>query len=453
MRRFALALLCLLVAMSLAPWSWSQTATYAYQSPLVIFITVTTSNGFHISGSSAAFHVLTWNNTGTVTTCQIQADGSADGITWGNGDVIASTLCTSNGTVTSVSDVVNYIRINITAISGAGATVSARLTGYINNPVSASGTVTHTGGALANNAVVLGAGGGDTKVSTGITSNGASELDVGVSGTNGSVGWNGSTSGKATCTAPAVAGTAANQLVCTNDFLVSANGVDSSVSYGGANTAGTGLNIGSPTSLTLNTSNTERLFVSSGGILFNAPACDFNTGNNCFTFAGGLISTTGSGNPIFKPSNNVAILTSDFTDSNASGLQVITGLAITFPAIAKNYSFHCSLSYSEATPIASDQFGVASLTTAPTNLKAQAHVTTTEGAAAAQTTGNSGNITTTTPTSIVTFTPVGTGEKPVEIDGAIEVAGGGVSILQIYVTNGTAADVIVIKRGSYCRAF
>ena len=73
------------------------------------------------------------------------------------------------------------------------------------------------------------------------------------------------------------------------------------------------------------------------------------------------------------------------------------------------------------------------------------------GAAAAQTTGNSGNITNTTPTSIVTFTPVGTGEKPVEIDGSIEVAGGGASTLQFYVTNGTAADVIVIKRGSYCR--
>src|SRR6267378_1132283 len=173
MRRFALALLCLLVAMSLAPWSWSQTATYAYQSPLVIFITVTTSNGFHISGSSAAFHVLTWNNTGTVTTCQIQADGSADGITWGNGDVIASTLCTSNGTVTSASDVVNYIRINITAISGAGATVSARLTGYINNPAGAAGTVTHTSGALTANQVVLGNGAADLKVDTGLSTNGS----------------------------------------------------------------------------------------------------------------------------------------------------------------------------------------------------------------------------------------------------------------------------------------
>jgi hypothetical protein len=79
-----------------------------------------------------------------------------------------------------------------------------------------SGTVTNTGGALTANAVVLGNGGSDTKVSTGITTNGGSELDVGVSGTSGVIGWNGSTSGKVTCTAPAVAGTTTNPLVCSN---------------------------------------------------------------------------------------------------------------------------------------------------------------------------------------------------------------------------------------------
>src|SRR5215469_5017899 len=67
-----------------------------------------------------------------------------------------------------------------------------------------TGTVTNTGGSLTLNAVVLGAGGNDTKVSTGITSNGASELDVGLNGTaNGAVGFNGSTSGTAKLTATA----------------------------------------------------------------------------------------------------------------------------------------------------------------------------------------------------------------------------------------------------------
>jgi len=54
-------------------------------------------------------------------------------------------------------------------------------------------------GPVTANAVVLGAGGNGTKVSTGITSNGASELDVGVAGgAAGVIGWNGSTSGKCT---------------------------------------------------------------------------------------------------------------------------------------------------------------------------------------------------------------------------------------------------------------
>lgn len=45
-----------------------------------------------------------------------------------------------------------------------------------------SGTVTNTGGNLTANAVVLGAGGSDTKVSVGITSNGGSTFNLGVSG-------------------------------------------------------------------------------------------------------------------------------------------------------------------------------------------------------------------------------------------------------------------------------
>ena len=66
-----------------------------------------------------------------------------------------------------------------------------------------SGTVTNSGGNLTANAVVLGAGTNDTKVSTGITSDGGSELDVGVlNTTSGIFGMYGSTSGKATCTAP-----------------------------------------------------------------------------------------------------------------------------------------------------------------------------------------------------------------------------------------------------------
>ena len=71
-----------------------------------------------------------------------------------------------------------------------------------------AGTVTHTAGALTPNAVVLGAGADDTKVSTGITSDGASQLNLGVSATTaGKVKLFGGTSGDATIQAAAAAGT------------------------------------------------------------------------------------------------------------------------------------------------------------------------------------------------------------------------------------------------------
>ncbi len=70
-----------------------------------------------------------------------------------------------------------------------------------------SGTVTATAGNLTLNGVVLGAGGVDTKVSTGITSDGASQLVLGVNATTaGTLKLFGGTSGNATITAPAVAG-------------------------------------------------------------------------------------------------------------------------------------------------------------------------------------------------------------------------------------------------------
>jgi hypothetical protein len=71
-----------------------------------------------------------------------------------------------------------------------------------------SGTVTATGGSLTSNAVVLGAGGTDTKVSTGINTNGTAGLVLGVNTTTiGTVKFFGNTSGDATITPSAVAGT------------------------------------------------------------------------------------------------------------------------------------------------------------------------------------------------------------------------------------------------------
>jgi hypothetical protein len=90
-----------------------------------------------------------------------------------------------------------------------------------------SGTVTATAGALTANSVVLGAGGTDTKVITGMTTDGTSQLTLGVAGTStGALKVTGVTSGTVTVQPAAAAGTwaltlpttagTANQVLQTN---------------------------------------------------------------------------------------------------------------------------------------------------------------------------------------------------------------------------------------------
>lgn len=100
------------------------------------------------------------------------------------------------------------------------------------------GTVTNTGGALTLNALVLGAGTNDTKVSTGLTTNGGSLLSLGVNATTiGQLKLFGNTSGDVTIQPTAAAGTATVQtLPATTGTLVNrvttGNGVSASNSDG-----------------------------------------------------------------------------------------------------------------------------------------------------------------------------------------------------------------------------
>jgi hypothetical protein len=120
-----------------------------------------------------------------------------------------------------------------------------------------SGTVTATAGNLTLNAIVLGAGTTDTKVSTGITSDGTAGLVLGVNATTlGSIKLYGSTSGDVTVKPAAIAGTATVfQLPATNGtntyvLQTDGTGVTSWVAPGGgggapalsAITAATGTN-------------------------------------------------------------------------------------------------------------------------------------------------------------------------------------------------------------------
>lgn len=151
----------------------------------------------------------------------------------------------------------------------------------------------------------------------------------------------------------------------------------------------------------------------------------------------------------FVQSSNKAAVAADFTSANSASLQAITGLSYALMAKVQTWSFHCSIMYSQATASAGDQFGVALTGTAPTDLSVFGVAYTNTGATPAPATGILSNLTTTTPTAVITFTPAVTTVLGATLDGTVTTAAGG-GTLNIYVLNGTAANVIVVKRGSAC---
>ncbi len=166
------------------------------------------------------------------------------------------------------------------------------------------------------------------------------------------------------------------------------------------------------------------------------------------------VDTTAPGNAAgFIRSGNTVRLTSNFTTASLS-LVTITGLSWTFPATNHNYSFHCSLSYSQATAAAANAFGVQAATTAPTNLYAAMQVST--GLAVTGVDATLPTLTTTTATNIGTFTPSAAGaigNVPTiftgELWGSLE-QGAGATTLNIMTLTGNASDSLTIYRGSAC---
>src|SRR5690242_21496051 len=71
--------------------------------------------------------VIQWNPAAALSSCSIEVDSSSDNSTWGSGDVISTQSCTSAGSAAG-SFSSSYVRINVTALSGAGLNVT--LKGY-----------------------------------------------------------------------------------------------------------------------------------------------------------------------------------------------------------------------------------------------------------------------------------------------------------------------------------
>ena len=107
--------------------------------------------------------------------------------------------------LTTKGDIFTFSTVNARLPVGTDGQVlsadSAQATGLKWITASGTGTVTNTGGALTLNSVILGAGGNDTKVVTGITTDGTSKINLGVAGTSvGSIDFRNVTSGAITLT-------------------------------------------------------------------------------------------------------------------------------------------------------------------------------------------------------------------------------------------------------------
>lgn len=200
---------------------------------------------------------------------------------------------------------------------------------------SGGGTVTNTGGNLTSNAVVLGAGTTDTKVSTGITTDGTAQINLGVNATTiGKLKMFGNTSGDATIQPSAVAGTATVQtLPATTGTLVNrvttANGVSASNSDGaltvtlgaitpttvngntistgtGTLTLGAGKTFTSSNTLTLAGTDGSTLNVGTGGTLGTAAYTASSAYEVPLTFSTGLTRSTNT--VTVNTSQNIATL-------------------------------------------------------------------------------------------------------------------------------------------------
>lgn len=123
----------------------------AFGDGLRSFTTNTVAADFGIpqAGTAIGFHKLSWTTSGTVATCTVALDTSSDGVSWNAGAAIVGQTCTSPGVSTVATAAVNYVRINVTAISGGGSVV-ATWSGFVSNPGGGGGgTITSCGPGIA----------------------------------------------------------------------------------------------------------------------------------------------------------------------------------------------------------------------------------------------------------------------------------------------------------------
>lgn len=165
---------------------------------------------------------------------------------------------------------------------------------------------------------------------------------------------------------------------------------------------------------------------------------------------GNAFNTVTSASYLVNQTPTIVRQGADFTLAANTNLQTISDLHWTFIAnMAQNVPFSCHLLYSQATGAVADQFGVQSAGLAPTNFMAKARVQTNATVFSA---ANLPALTTTTATPVITFTPSAiTTIWEADINGFIENPSGVATTVNIMAQTSNAADLLTVKRGSFCR--
>lgn len=166
----------------------------------------------------------------------------------------------------------------------------------------------------------------------------------------------------------------------------------------------------------------------------------------------GTGSVTLGNNVDVSLTGNKVFVTSNFTTAANTSLQAITGLTFNFPATAQNWEYECDLTYSQATGNAAVAFGIQAATNNPTNIfgTGAMQLSTTAGVST-YASGTLATLATTTPTNILSGTPLATATNyTVHLAGTLEL-GASANAVSIMVSTATSADAVTVLRGSGCR--
>lgn len=305
------------------------------------FTTVTVGQTL-VENTVIGFNQLSWTISGTVATCTVSLDSSPDGSTWTVGGVIAGQTCTSNGNSSVTAGSANFMRVNMQAISGAGATVVVTYKGWVVNP---SG-----GGGLPAGLTFV-----------------APTLTVSTAGSgNGSVALSGNTSGTSSLTTNATATqiTAGGNLVASPLFIAATDPANPQFVSAGQTTTGLRVESGNAQWILYGAGNAEFSNGRNGNPCGSANSACVGLGST-YAFAwssaaGGLSAansdvgisrigaatlsigngSAGDESGVFRPGTSSCRVTADIT------LPVNTPTTVcswTLPAIAKAWAWQCQI--------------------------------------------------------------------------------------------------------------